>query len=386
MRVAVVCRQVRGNTGTETTVFEHARRLAALGWEVHVYGEKLDAPRIRACGALPHRVLGWPWGSYLKRRLFASLSQARLARRGFDLVWGHGDSLRQDVLSLHNCVHAAHEAVHGKPLPPSSGVGRIHERQIREQGFKVLIANSGLMKKELMSRFAVPEGLIRVIHPGHDPARFDPGRREELGLPMRRRLGVPEDGVLVGLITSGDFRKRGLDIFLEALARLPEALKPQVHALILGKETRLGPWRGGAGAAGLGSRLRILPPMERVESAYHALDIYCHPARYEEFGQSVQEAMACGVPVLASRRVGAAELFGPIASSLLADEPEPEALARVIERLVVDADLRAKLGGEGAAAARANTWDANFDATLACLQRIPGEAPPPETGNPPPLP
>ncbi|MEK7743863.1 MAG: glycosyltransferase, partial [Elusimicrobiota bacterium] len=161
-----------------------------------------------------------------------------------------------------------------------------------------------------------------------------------------------------------------LDIFLEALARLSAPTKDRVHALILGKESRLGPWQDMAASTGLGSKLHFLPPVDKVESAYHALDVYCHPARYEEFGQSVQEAMACAVPVLTSRRVGAAELFGPLASSLLSDAPEAGALARDLERVLADEGLRARLGAEGADAARSNTWEANFNATLACLRRL----------------
>ncbi|MEK9145483.1 MAG: glycosyltransferase family 4 protein, partial [Elusimicrobiota bacterium] len=329
-----------------------------------------DSRRLKAYGARPHPVPGWPWGSHFKRRVFATLSEALLSPKEFDLVWGHGDSLRQDVLSLHNCVHAAHEALRGTALSASSGVGRIHERQLREKSFRLLIANSSLMKDELMRRFAIPEGLLSVVHPGHDPVRFRPGGRRELGLPLRRRLGIPEDALLAGFITSGDFKKRGLDIFLEALSRLSAPIKDRVHALVLGKESRLGAWRENAVSTGLGSRLHFLPPVDKVESAYHALDVYCHPARYEEFGQSVQEAMACAVPVLTSRRVGACELFGPLASSLLADAPEAGDLARNLERVLVDEGLRAKLGAEGAEATRSNTWEANFNATLACLRRL----------------
>ncbi|MEK7746134.1 MAG: GAF domain-containing protein, partial [Elusimicrobiota bacterium] len=92
-RVAIACRRVRGSTGTETTIFEHARRLCALGWEVHVYAEKLDSRRLKAYGARPHPVPGWPWGSHFKRRVFATLSdEPRMAEvallRGHDVVSG----------------------------------------------------------------------------------------------------------------------------------------------------------------------------------------------------------------------------------------------------------------------------------------------------------
>ena len=80
--------------------------------------------------------------------------------------------------------------------------------------------------------------------------------------------------------------------------------------------------------------------------------------------------MACGTPVLTSRRVGAAELMGPSGRELLMESPGPEALARGLERMLKNASLRRRLGEEGVAACRGNTWEENFKKTLACYQRL----------------
>ncbi|MBI5623862.1 MAG: glycosyltransferase family 4 protein [Elusimicrobia bacterium] len=365
-RIAIASRQVSGVTGTTTTILEHARRMVSKGVEVHVYGEKLDSDRLAAAGASGHRLPGWPWGSRFKRKLFSWVFDRVLGRERFDLVWGHGDTLNQDVLSLHNCVHAAHEAVYGSPLGASSGVGLIHGRILAERRFKLLIANSGLMKDEVVGRFGVPAASVRVIHPGFDPERFKPEDRPS-GLSVRRSLGVGEGGVLVGLISSGDFEKRGVRRFLSALGSLSSGVKKELHALVMGRESRLAPYRGLAASIGLGARVHFIPPSPDVSRFYHALDLYVHPALYEEFGQSVQEAMACGVPVLTNVRVGAAELLAGRSGPVLPD-PGVEALASGLERLVSDPGLRASWGGACREAARANTWDRNFDLTWECLR------------------
>ena len=154
-------RHVEGIGGTVTTILEHARRLVQKGWSVDVYGEKLDDEAIRAAGASARRIIGWPFGSYAKRRFFA-WKAGRAVAAGYDLVHGHGDHYRQDVLSLHNCVHAAYEAMHGRPLPEDSGVGRIHAVQLAERRFKRLIANSKLMRADVMKRFGVPPEMVTV--------------------------------------------------------------------------------------------------------------------------------------------------------------------------------------------------------------------------------
>ncbi|MBI5882927.1 MAG: glycosyltransferase family 4 protein [Elusimicrobia bacterium] len=368
MRIAIASRQVAGVTGTTTTILEHSRRLRDRGVEVHVYGEKLDAGRLAACGAVPHRLPGWPWGSRFKRGLFSWIFDRAMKWERFDLVWGHGDTLNQDVLSLHNCVHAAHEAVRGTPLPSRSGVGMIHGRTLAERRFRLLIANSGLMKEEVVRRFNVPADSVRVIHPGHDPARF---RHEDRGSgrEVRRGLGVGDGEFLVGLVSSGDLEKRGVRRFLEALGGLPPELRKGLHALVVGRESRIAPYREAAAAAGLGPRIHFRPPSGEVAPVYHALDLYVHPALYEEFGQSVQEAMACGVPVLTNARVGASELLAGKADMVLPGT-DAASLRGGIEKLLSDPGLRQGWGRACCSAARGNTWDRNFDLTWECLQPL----------------
>ncbi|HAM36941.1 MAG TPA: hypothetical protein DEB40_06895 [Elusimicrobia bacterium] len=369
IKIAIVCRRVKGLSGTTTTILEHGRRLAGLGWDVHVYGESLDRVKLRAAGIQEHSIPAWPWGSYLKRRLFAVVCDRLLARGGFDLVHGHGDNFRQDILSLHNCVHAAHLAVHSTPLPAQSSVGRVHARMLSEGRFRLLIANSRLMRDEVCERFGVPPEKIEVIYPGFDPGRFRACDRAALREPARRELGVGEGDILFGLITSGDFVKRGVGVFLRALGRVRRR-GIAARAVVIGKESRLAPYLRQASAEGVAEAVSFLPPAADVAPWFHCLDVYAHPARYEEFGQSVQEALACGVPVLTGRQVGAAELIAGEARDWLLDSGGPEELGDRMEALARDAGLRQRLGALGPAAVAENTWERNFAKTLACYERL----------------
>src|SRR4051794_7329339 len=107
MRLAIVCRDLAGVGGATRMIVEQARALASRGWSVDALCWRADRPRLEEAGARVRRVPAWPWGSWAKRRTFAAVA-GRMSR-GYDVVHGHGDSLAQDVLSLHNCVHAAHE-------------------------------------------------------------------------------------------------------------------------------------------------------------------------------------------------------------------------------------------------------------------------------------
>lgn len=366
-RLAVAARRVEGLSGAARMIVEHARRFAKAGWDVHVFGARLDAPAISAAGATPNLVLSWPWGSWWKRASFAHM--AARGAKGFDLVHGHGDLLAQDVMSLHNCVHAAHEAVHGSSLPEDDATGRLHSLQLRERRFRALVCNSGLMKDDVMRRFGVPAGLIEVVHPGYDPERFKPSDRERLGRPLRAELGLKEGEVLVGLVTSGDFEKRGLPAFLRGFAAAAKS-RPGLRALVVGKETRPGPYKELAAELGVAGKVLWRDPSPDVERLYHALDVYVHAARWEEFGMSVLEALACGLPVLSGPKVGATELMTGALRDGVLDEPSPAPLAAALGRLADDAGKRASLGALGPAAAAPAAWDRSAAALLALYERL----------------
>ena len=364
MRIAIVAREIVAMTGMAAIVLEHTRRFATHGAEVHLFAERLDVARIREAGGVPHALPTFPVGRHFKRRVFA-WSAARAVRRAHcDLVWGQGDILDQDVLSMHNCVHAAHEAVHGRPLSARSSVGALHARILREHRFTRMIANSALMKDDVVRRFGVPEGDVSAIHPGYDPRRFRPQDRAALGAPLRRELGLAESTVLIGLVTSGDFAKRGLDRLLEAVRLVSAPVRERTRLVVVGRDTR---WRPRADLARVAEGATFLPPAPEVERVYHALDVLVHPALFEEFGMTVQEAMACGVPVVTSARVGASELLQRVAPERVLEAPEPHAIARALEPLVLDPSERALASTASLEACADSSWDANFRATRRVL-------------------
>jgi UDP-glucose:(heptosyl)LPS alpha-1,3-glucosyltransferase len=327
---------------------------------VHVFAERLDRKSLIDAGAFPRRVPAWPWGSWMKRRAFAAAAGSMT--KGFPLVHGHGDLLEQDVLSLHNCVHAAHERLYNQPLPESDAVGRMHRLQLEGGRFRALVANSDLMKRDVMRRFGVPEERVRVIYPGFDTCRFNAGGREDFGPAARAELGVKPGDLLYGLVTSGDFEKRGLKAFLRAFADVARR-RPEARALVVGKESRPAPYLALARELGIADRVAFRDPVPEVWRFYHALDVYVHPARWEEFGMSVLEALACGLPVITGASVGAAELLSGEPREYVLEEPSGEALSAAMLALA-DPARRARAGASGPAAALPCAWDRGAGALL----------------------
>ncbi len=366
-KAAIVCRLVNGFGGTTTTVLEHARRLVEAGWSVDVVAARADGGAVRATGARLVRLPHWPWGGHVKRRIFAELAAYATGAR-YDVIHGHGDERLHDILSLHNCVHATHEAVHGAPLPETDPTGRLHSRILRARGFRFLVANSKLMARDVEARFGVEASRVRVIYPGLREGKFKVEDRARLRPQARASLGFGAQDVVVGLITSGDFAKRGVARFIAALAKAEP--RARVRGLVMGKESRLNPYAREARKAGVADRLRFHEPAADVERWFHALDVYCHPAAFEEFGQSVLEGLACGLPVVAGAKVGAAELFPDALRPFVLATTDADELAGKLSALAADAGLRERLGREAAAAAAGRGWAANFAQTLELYRAV----------------
>ena len=329
--------QIEKNAAGAVRVAQHQiRYLSSKNFEVHVFADRIDKESVIACGGIPHKALLWKGTGHLRRVIFAWQAQRLAKKLRADLVIGHGDLQQQDVLFLHNTVHLAHELIHGAPLSSKHEMYRTHTPQLKDQRFKLLVANSQMMKRDLIKRFNIPENKITVAYPAINNQRFTVGTPEDR-LRTRGELGISADTFLVGLVTSGNFKKRGLDLYLEAIKLLPATTRAKAKFVLAGKD-----------APPETDLITHLPIRSDVENYYRALDLFVLPARIEEFGLVVPEAAACGCDILISDTVGSGELFS--AKNIKIHPLNAEILSRMMnekilltnpkdKNLIVDANL-----------------------------------------------
>ena len=362
-RIAIVFRDMASLSGTPNTIFSHASYLAACGYGVDLVAEKID--RARSDGDIGTvKIRRWP---FYKRRRFASFARRadrRLRAAGYDFVAGHGHNAVHDVVSLHNCERLCHFKLHGEEMTEPSPLTLLQDEIFTDQQFTLCIANSTVMRDELVDRYRVPVDKIRVVHPGYDEQRFDPAAREPSRSEKRRELGIDAGHCLIGLVTSGAFEVRGVDIAIDAYAALPDAVRARTRMVIVGKSSRLADYQKQAADLGVGQHVQFLPPMRDIERLYHALDICVHPARFETFGQVVQEAMACRLAVVTNRQASATELLPDAVYAELPETSTVAPLAAELERLIDDPPARAELAQHGYEAVKHNTLERNCELTL----------------------
>ncbi|MFD1794710.1 glycosyltransferase family 4 protein [Paracoccus aurantiacus] len=166
---------------------------------------------------------------------------------------------------------------------------------------------------------------------------------------LRASLGLDPDAVIIGCF--GRVRaQKGVDLLVNAALELfPD--HPEAHLIFTGRVTRdnedfVNELKGRIDDAGLSDRIRFLGelPWEDVVSHYQALDLFVAPARWEGFGLTPLEAMACAVPVVATR-VGAFETLvreGETGSLVPADNQD--ALTAAIRGWLDNAQAREAAG------------------------------------------
>lgn len=184
----------------------------------------------------------------------------------------------------------------------------------------------------------------QVIHHGIDVDRFAPVADKAT---LRAELGLPQDKVLVGCF--GRIRpQKGNDLFTDMMLRLlPD--RPDAVAVMMGGVTdQFREFHKGlvekVAAAGLQDRFLFLPedPHWDVSRWFKALDLYIAPQRWEGFGLTPLEAMACGSPVVATRVGAFEELVQDGQTGTLVNVEDLEAMTAATARLLDDADLRAE--------------------------------------------
>jgi len=151
----------------------------------------------------------------------------------------------------------------------------------------------------LTTTVGVPDRKVRVLMNGVDTERFAPGEVDRGDL----LPGVPDGAVVVGTVGRLDPVK-GHTHLVEAVARLA----PSVHLAIVGDGPERGRIEQTVAAAGVGGRVHLLGERGDIPALLRAFDLFCLPSLAEGISNTLLEAMATGLPVVATAVGGNPEL------------------------------------------------------------------------------
>jgi glycosyltransferase involved in cell wall biosynthesis len=223
-----------------------------------------------------------------------------------------------------------------------------------------IITPSQVVAEDLVATLKVDPARITVVPEGVDgsfSAPVDPDAAEA----TCRRLGIPARPfvVTVGAVTA----RKNLEVVFRALAALDRRGAAPLFVVVGGDGLEAQSIKAAMASIGVSHLVRFVGRLvdEDLHQVLSRAVALVHPSRYEGFGLTPLEAMAAGLPVIASRAGSLPEVLG--AAAVLADPDDDVAWANAIEAVSTDADLVARLRTTGAAWVAGFTWDRAAAAT-----------------------
>jgi glycosyltransferase involved in cell wall biosynthesis len=188
-----------------------------------------------------------------------------------------------------------------------------------------------------------PDAIAEIPNPV-DVDRWRPLDRQA----ARESLGIPAGSMVVVWHGRVEMHNKGLDVLLDAweLIQAPRRSPPPFLLLVgSGRDDELLRHRlAKVPITAVRWEERFVMDHERLLLSLSAADIAARPSRREGFSVSLIEAMACGLPIVASRVSGVAEALGEDHVGLMVPPGDADALARQLQRLLDDEALRDRLG------------------------------------------
>jgi len=398
LRLCVISPFVDKHHGTERALAELLERLAGEhDVKINLYAQQVAELRFTtgkenskaADGAGPIRwikvssisgphlikFLWWYFANRAKRR-----SDRRSGQVACDLLYSPGiNAADAEAITVHIVFHALYEKLQDRLSLRKNSLGQwpilIHRRlyyrllcalEKRIYGNKsvALSAVSKTVANQLKHFFDRSD--VIVVRHGVDTTHFRSttclARREV----SRAKFGIATDEY-VFLLIGNDLRNKGLDTLLMAMASCREL---PVRLLVVGKDAP-DPYLTECERLGLGTRVTFLQPSSDVLQFYAAADAYVGPSLEDAYGLPILEAMACGLPVIASAAAGVSEVIVDGENGLVLRNPrDASELAALLRKVSTSLAFKQELGIAAERTARNESWDVHAARMLAHFQEI----------------
>jgi len=277
----------------------------------------------------------------------------RIIDRGnYDLVHFHGSKaglvgrVAAVLAGYKKTVVTAHNFVIYEEVPIAKKIIYRYGESLLSRVTSKIITVSQALKHDLVRNYKITPEKIVPIYNGIDLAKYyqAPPRDQARG-----RYGLKPEMLVIGTVARMAPQK-GLKYLIEAVAKIclhPDRTSPDILFVIAGD----GPLKPELErfAVDIGMRDKVLFPgyIDDINELFACLDIFVIPSIAEGLSITTIEAMAAGLPVVASRVGGLPELVTEGVTGLLVEPRDTSALAAAINSLVNDREMRVQFGEKG---------------------------------------
>lgn len=387
MRIAVCYQAVDPRLGgAETYVIDLCRGLIRAGHAVDLVAERwvedalpagLGRARIAVRG-LTRLGRIWDFARQCDEYL-AAVTPAYDATIGFLNTWG------QDVLIPQGGVRAASLEANAERFPTAARRAAyrvakrlnarwwlyqaIERRQYDPARGSRFVAVSRMVRGHMARHHGVTDQRVSVIPNAIDESRLAIEDPSGVRRSFRARLGCGE-GPAVGLFVAHNFRLKGLEPLLHAMAhpRIAE-LDGMVRLAVCGGGDAA-PFRRLAQRLGVSDHVHFLGFLPDVRAGYHGADFLVLPSYYDPCSLVVFEALACGLPVITTRRNGAGELITEGVEGYVIERPDDVAPLAAALAAMADASARRRMSEAARSLGRQQTFEAHLERVIALLEDV----------------
>lgn len=196
------------------------------------------------------------------------------------------------------------------------------------------VANSPLVKKELISWYQVPETRITLIENGIDTSTFTPASTKKKH-EAKLKLGLNPQKPTVLFVGSG-FERKGAFELIEAVNDLPDW-----QLIIVGADKKIRTLNKVIRNRKTEDRVLVTGPQHDIHQFLDAADIFCLPSLYDSFPNAILEALCSGLPVVTTNAVGIAEAIESKKAGVIC-ERTPQSIKTALRKALQHKDEMSK--------------------------------------------
>ncbi len=302
MKLAFVLFKYFPYGGLERDFLRIAKICQARGHDIHVYSFiwQGEVPEGFKLTLIPVKGMSNHQRIYDFSNKFSQLLLEE--QQSFDLVVGFNKMQNLDLYyAADPCYEAKVREQHGRlyRLSKRYKVFQSMEEAVFAADKQVeLLFISDIQMENFKQIYHTPAECFHSLPPGVDRSRIRPDNAIEIRTRVRQSLSLQEDDKLLLMIGTG-YKRKGVDRAMTALASLPDALRKKTYLLVAG-EDKISKYQALAKKLGIADQVHLPGARDDVPELLLASDLFMHPARHENTGTVLLEAIAAGIPQVIS--------------------------------------------------------------------------------------
>ncbi|MEE8059201.1 MAG: glycosyltransferase family 4 protein [Pseudomonadales bacterium] len=291
--------------GLQRNFLAIARELMARSHDVVIYTGSWEGERPEGLQVVILPTTGFT--NYSKNHSIYRALQKSLLQRPVDLVVGFN---KMPGLDVYYCADTCFATKVYKDkhwlyrLTPRSRWSLKYERAVFDQGSSTEVLLLSASEGDAFKKYyATQQQRFHLMPPGISRTRVRVEASDIIGKSVRCELNVSEKETLIAFLGS-DYKRKGLDRLLRAVAALPNAEKHNTKIVVIGRDKRLPVYEKLATNLGIHDNVLFVGQRDDVPNLLFAADCLAHPAYLENTGNALLEGVVAGLPVICTAICG----------------------------------------------------------------------------------